>query len=76
MQQTPRPDRTALPHPHPRQNSHVTPDPAVLLNHNIPPQRLATTAHPPSRINRVGGADELDIRAEDASRSDGDGACV
>ncbi len=76
MQQTPRPNGTTLAHPHPSQDGHVTPNPAVLLNNDVPPQRLAATAHSSSGVNRVSRTHKFHVGTKDASCSDGDGTSI
>ncbi len=70
MQQTARPDRATLPYPHPRQNSHIGANPAILLDDNVPPKRRSIAPHPSPRVDRVSCTHQLHIRAEDASRPD------
>ena len=76
MHQTPRPDRTRPPNPYPRQNRHIGPNPAILLNNNIPTQRRALRALPAPWINRVRTTNQLHIRAENAPRTDLHGASI
>ena len=66
VQKTPRANRTAFPYPHARKDRDPSADPAVLLNDNIPAQRRTFAAHPPPRVDRVGGTHELDVRTQDA----------
>ena len=70
MHQAPRPNRTTPPNPHPRQNRHVSTNPAILLNNDIPTQRRPLRPLPPPRINRIGRTNQFYIRAEDAPGPD------
>ena len=76
VHQTPRANRAALPHPHTSQNRHVGPNPAVLLNHDVPAKRRSLRSVPPPRINRICRAYQLDVRAKYTPRSDRDTTCV
>ena len=76
MQQTSGADCATLANPHTGEDCHVASNPAILLNHNIPTQGRTVAPHAPPRINGISSTYELDIRAEDASRSDGDRAGI
>ena len=62
--QTACPHRTRPAHPDARQNRHITPNPTIILNHNIPPQRPPLPLLPLPRIDRIRHTNQLDPRGE------------
>lgn len=76
MQQAPSSDGTALPNANTGQNGDIAANPAVFLNDNVSTQSLTTAALPASRINRIGGTNELHVWAKDAPVSNSNGAGI
>ena len=73
---TPRPNRTALPNPHPRKDDRVPTKPAVL-SHVDPLAKLrAFSAVPQGGVERVGARVETAIRAHKSPSADSDWAGV
>ena len=68
VQETPRTNRATFAYPHTRKDRDTGADPAVFLNDNIPAQRRTFAAHPPPRVDGIGGTHELDVRTQDAPR--------
>jgi len=73
---TPRPDRTALPNPHPRKNDHVPAKPAVLSHVDLLAELRAFGAIPQGGIEWVGARVETAIRAHEGPGANSDGAGV
>lgn len=73
---TPRPDRTALPNPHPRKDDHVPAKPAVLSHVDLLAELRAFGAVPQGGVERVGARVETAIRAHEGPGADSDGAGV
>lgn len=76
MQQASSPNSTALANTNPSQNSDIAANPTVFLDDNVAPQSLTTATLTPPWIDGISGANKLDVGAEYASVSNGDGARI